>query len=307
MHSSTVEGGPDEGRFDHAWAENRRYLLNVAYRLVGSFSEAEDLVQESYARLLRTDSAAIDDVRGWLVVVVTRLCLDHLRSARMRRETLPGPWFPEPLVKPDGAELDPAEIVTLDESVRMALLIVLERLSPAERVAFVLHDVFQFSFEEIAPMVERTPAACRQLASRARRRISAESLTEPAAVDPHELRRVAERFITACAGGDLQSLLEVLDPAIVGWVDLGEQRNPFPQPAMGRDVVAPRAMALFGRDSGARLLLAQVNGETGILVAVRGRPFAVLVLVIRMARIAAIYAIADPAKLRHVRVAGKRG
>jgi RNA polymerase sigma-70 factor, ECF subfamily len=160
----------DEHRFERhleaAWAEHRGYLLNIAYRLLGSLEEAEDMVQEAYLRLLRSDLDAIADLRGWLVVVTTRICLDHLGSARVRREARTDSWLPEPIVRALADPTDPADVVVLDESVRMALLIVLERLKPAERVVFVLHDVFQYSFEEIGPMVGRTPAACRQLASR---------------------------------------------------------------------------------------------------------------------------------------------
>jgi RNA polymerase sigma-70 factor, ECF subfamily len=294
------------GPFTDAWTQHRNYLLNIGYRLVGSFSEAEDLVQEAYTRLLRTDADAIDDVRGWLVVVVTRLCLDHLRSARVRRESTVGPWLPEPLVAGGDIGADPADVVTLDESVRMALLIVLERLTPAERAVFVLHDVFQFSFEEVARIVERTPAACRQLASRARRRIDADT-DRRIDVDPAELRRVAERFIAACSGGNVHALLEVLDPDVVGWADLDGMRSVLPQPTMGAQNVAEGTMALFGEKSAARLVVAEINGETGIVVALRGKPFAVLVLTVREERIAAIYAIVDPAKLHHVRAAFERG
>jgi RNA polymerase sigma-70 factor (ECF subfamily) len=308
MNRDEIGTNPADGAgpFTDAWAQHRNYLLNIGYRLVGSFSEAEDLVQEAYTRLLRTDSEAIDNVRGWLVVVVTRLCLDHLRSARVRRESTVGPWLPEPLVAPGGTGADPADVVTLDESVRMALLIVLERLTPAERAVFVLHDVFQFSFEEVAPIVERTPAACRQLASRARRRIDADT-DRRTDIDPAELRRVAERFIAACSGGNLHALLEVLDPDVVGWADLDGLRTAVPQPTRGARNVADGTIALFGAKSAARLVLAEVNGETGIVVALRGRPFAVLVLTVREERIAAIYAIVDPAKLRRVHATYGRG
>jgi RNA polymerase sigma-70 factor, ECF subfamily len=288
-------------QFNDAWAQHRNYLLNIAYRLVGSFSEAEDLVQEAYARLLRTDSSALEEVRGWLVVVVTRLCLDHLRSARVRRERSTGPWLPEPLVLPGGTGADPADVVTLDESVRMALLIVLERLTPAERAVFVLHDVFQFSFEEIGQIVDRTPAACRQLGSRARRRIRAGSAEPRTDVEVAELRRVAERFIAACATGNVHALLEVLDPDVVGWADLRDTQPALPQPTIGARDVAEGALRLFGVRSAARLTLAEVNGETGIVVAVRTRPIAVIVLTVRDELITAIYAIVDPSKLRHVR------
>src|SRR6266566_6401570 len=192
-----------EPAFDEAWRENRRYLLDVAYRMLGSISEAEDIVQEAFVRLVRADLDGIEDIRGWLVVVVSRLCLDQLRSARSKRETYVGPWLPEPLIEPPGEEFDPAERVTLDDSVRMALLVILERLTPAERGAFILHDVFRFSFKDVAEIVGRSPQACRQLASRARRHIQAETGPARFDVDPAQLGRIAGRFIEASSTGDL--------------------------------------------------------------------------------------------------------
>ena len=291
----------DKGPFAEAWDQHRSYLINVAYRLLGSVSEAEDMVQEAYARLLRADLDVSVDLRGWLVVVVTRLCLDQLRSARVRHAADPGPWFPEPLVHLGGAGTDPADIVTLDESVRMALLIVLERLTPAERVVFVLHDVFQYSFDEVAPMVDRTPAACRQLASRARRKIGAETAAPRLTVDPLEMRRVAERFSAAVSGGELQPLLEMLDPDVVGWVDLGESGVALPQPTQGRHQVAEQAIRFFRPDRDISMVVTEVNGEPGIIAVRAGRPFAVIVLAARDGLITAIYSIADPAKLSRIR------
>ena len=278
-----------------AFEQHRRHLMDIAYRLVGSVSEAEDMVQEAFSRLMRADLDQIDDLGGWLVVVVSRICLDHLKSARSRREVTVGQWMPEPLVDAGGV-VDPAEIVTLDESVRMALLMVLERLTPAERVVFVLHEVFEYSFEEIAPMVDRSAAACRQLASRARRHVRAES-GPPRAVDPGEMRRVAERFVEACAGGELEPLLEVLDPAVVGWADIGDRAPGLIQPNVGRDSVAARTMDFFGVRSGTRL-----HGEAGVLAVRGGRAFAVMVFTIAGGRVTAIYAIADPQKLSRIRV-----
>jgi len=152
MSEDTAASGDLQGdaRLVAVWREHRGLALDVAYRMLGSLSDAEDVVQEAFARLMRVDLNEIEDVRGWLVVVVTRLCLDQLRSARSRREAYVGPWLPEPLVDAEGEELDPADRVTLDDSVRMALMVMLERLSPAERAAFVLHDVFGFSFEAAA-------------------------------------------------------------------------------------------------------------------------------------------------------------
>src|SRR5438128_9791857 len=189
----------DDAAFADAWREYRRYVLDVAYRVLGSISDAEDVVQETFARLLKQDADQIQDVRGWLVVVATRLCLDQLRSARSRRESYVGTWLPEPVI--EGETDDPSDRITLDDSVRMAMLVVLERLTPAERAAFVLHDVFGFSFDDVGRIVGRSPAACRQLASRARSRIETE--TEPARfeVDPGEATRVAARFIDAATNG----------------------------------------------------------------------------------------------------------
>src|SRR5438067_11238320 len=193
--------------FNQAWAEHHGFLLDVAYRLLGSYTDAEDVVQEAFTRLLRSDLDPIEDARAWLVVVVSRLCLDHLRSARVRRESYVGPWFPEPLIAIDGDASDPANVVTLDESVRLAMLIVLERMSPAERVVFVLHDVFDLPFEKVATMVDRTPAACRQLASRARRRVTQEAGNHRFKLDPDQQRRIVDAFIAATATGDVKALL----------------------------------------------------------------------------------------------------
>lgn len=285
-----------EGQLEAAWSEHRGYLLNIAYRLLGSLEEAEDMVQEAYLRLLGSDLSAIADLRGWLVVVTTRICLDHLGSARVRRETRTDRWLPEPIVQGLADRTDPADAVVLDESVRIALLVVLERLKPVERVVFVLHDVFQYSFEEIAAMVGRSAAACRQLASRARRRIGADPEAS-SSVDAPAMRRVAERFIAACQGADLQPLLDVLDPAVVGWTDVGGRRSSLARPAAGRDPVASAIRRLFGPQSAIRLTLAEVNGETGIIATAGRRPIAVIVLSVTDGLITAIYAIADEQKI----------
>jgi RNA polymerase sigma-70 factor (ECF subfamily) len=197
--------------FGEVWRANRPYLVNLAYRMLGDVGAAEDVVQEAFVRW----SAAVDvtDDRGWLTVVTSRLCLDHLRSARSRRE-LPGS-VPEAEVPLAGtAPVDPADRVTLDDEVRLALLVVLQRLPPAERVAFVLHDVFGMPFESVAQSLGRPVATCRQLARRARQHVAA---ARPAqAVDPSHHELVTERFITACANGDLDALLRVLHPDVWG-------------------------------------------------------------------------------------------
>src|SRR5262249_17737938 len=256
----------DEAELEAAWREHRRYVLDVAYRLLGSVTDAEDVVQEAYARLLRTGPGEIEDVRGWLVVVVTRLCLDQLRSARVRREAYVGPWLPEPVVEPvDEAAVDPADRVTLDDSVRMALLVVLERLTPAERAAFVLHDVFGFAFEQVARIVGRTPAAVRQLASRARKHVAEE--TEPARfrVDADDLRRIVDRFIAAATEGDMAALKDVLDPNVAGWTDTGGGLPAAPRRLItGVDHVAPLFIR-FLQDFSVTIKPMDVNGEPGAI------------------------------------------
>jgi RNA polymerase sigma-70 factor, ECF subfamily len=290
-----------DAQFTEVWSNHHGFLLDVAYRLLGSYSEAEDTVQEAFTRLLRADIDPIDDVRAWLVVVVSRLCLDQLRSARVRREAYVGPWFPEPLIQSDDAMSDPADIVTMDESVRMALLIVLERMSPAERVVFVLHDVFDFPFERIAPMVKRTPAACRQLASRARRRINEEAASPRFAIDPKEQRRVVDAFIAACAGGELRALLPLLDPSVVGWADVGGTLAGVSQPNVGRERVAQQVMKFFGAPSGATLTAREINGEPGIIAFRAGAVAAVLALTVKDGLVARVYVVADPHKLANIK------
>ncbi len=290
-----------EERFTQAWSNYHGFLLDVAYRLLGSYSEAEDTVQEAFTKLLRTDLDPIEDVRAWLVVVVSRLCLDQLRSARVRRETYVGPWFPEPLIQSDDPPSDPADIVTMDESVRLALLIVLERMSPAERVVFVLHDVFEFPFEKIAPMVKRSPAACRQLASRARRRVNEEAAAARFAIDPQEKRRVVDAFIAACAGGELEALLPLLDPSVAGWADLGGMLPAVSQPNVGREKVAEQLMRFFGAPSGTTMTAHRINGEPGIVAVRDGAVAAVLALTVKDSLVTRVYVVADPRKLAQVR------
>jgi RNA polymerase sigma-70 factor, ECF subfamily len=283
----------DNHQLDDAWREHRRYLLDLAFRMLGSISDAEDVVQDAFARFLRADIDEIDDVRAWLVVVVTRRCLDQLRSARWRRDA-PVESLP---VEPGSSLLnDPADRVTLADSVQLALLVVLERLSPAERAVFVLHDVFQFSFESVASIVGRSPAACRQLASRARRHIQAETESTRFTVDLAEQRELAERFIAAASGGDLEALMAVLDPDVSGDADLGTGPARS-SPARGPAQVAARIIMFFGPQSGTTLVSAPVNGEPGV-VAFRGhRVVAMVSMRARGGLIYDMHAIADRRKL----------
>lgn len=276
------------------WQQNRPLLVDMAFRMVGNIGDAEDLVQEAFARLLVADLDEIADVRGWLVVVVSRLCFDALGSARVRRTARDSDAVASVEALPDVRAADPADRVTLDDSVRLALLVVLEDLSPAERTVFVLHDVFQFDFDAIADIVGRSQVACRKLASRARKHIESETAPARFSVEPVEHRRIAERFIAACAGGDIAALLQLLDPDVAGTVDLGDAGTRVP--VRGRDRVAANLLVFFGGERGITLVSQPVNGQPGIL-AFRARELvAVLVLKLEHDLVVDIHAIADPQK-----------
>lgn len=273
---------------DTVWREHRPLMLDLAFRMLGDFAAAEDIVQEAFSRLLRVDLDTIDDVRGWLVVVVSRLCLDDLRSARSRHQDL----GVDPDVAAGAHAPDPADRLTLDDDVRLALLVVLQRLSPAERTVFVLHDVFRFSFDTAAAIVGRSPEACRKLASRARRRIQEQNGPGRFELAPADPGRVAERFIAACAGGDLDALMELLDPDVVGEADLGDG---YPRPLQaGRDRVARNLLRFFGASSGVTLVSHPVNGHLGVLAYRGGVLVALMAMDTRDGLINDIHAVADP-------------
>ena len=269
-----------------AWRSHRPYLVNLAYQMLGDVGEAEDIAQESFLRLARTDPSQIDDVRGWLTVVAGRLCLDQLRSARARLER------PHDAAVDDSRsnEPNPADRVTLDDEVRTALLEVLRRLTPGERVAFVLHDVFQMPFEEIAEAVGRPIGTCRQLARRARAKFTNTSprLTD---VTDAEHQLVTEKFITACANGELQALTAVLDPTVWGVGTILGDPAPPPQINHGPDEVAMNLLRYLGH--GATLVSGPV-GEPVLLAFADRRLFAVLVLTVRDNLVVKIEATVDP-------------
>jgi RNA polymerase sigma factor (sigma-70 family) len=277
-------------RFD----DHRSHLRAVAYRMLGSSSEADDALQETWLRLSRSDAREIANLGGWLTTVVGRVCLDMLRSRRSRRE--------EPLGEPHGVRLpepivsraeggDPEQEALLSDSVGLALLVVLETLSPAERLAFVLHDMFSVPFEEIAPIVGRSPTAARQLASRARRRV------QGAAASPDtnltRQREVVDAFLAAARGGDFEALLAVLDPDVVLRADSGAAPAVASREVRGAAAVAKSAAK--GRARAARPAL--VNGEVGVVVAPRGRLLMVLGFTISDGKIVEIDAIGDPEQL----------
>jgi RNA polymerase sigma-70 factor (ECF subfamily) len=212
---------PTEQQIKDAWIDHRPYLVDLAFRMLGDIGRAEDVVQEAFHRLSQSDFDAIEDARGWLIVVTSRLCLDVIRSARNRHEQPVGePDLMERLDDARSGGSDPADRVTLDDGVRLALLVVLERLSPAERVAFVLHDIFGVPFDAIAETVGRPEATCRQLARRARLKLETPDGGRRSTVPENEHRQVTDRFIAACANGSFEDLLSVLDPDVTGGVDL---------------------------------------------------------------------------------------
>lgn len=262
--------------------------------MLGSVAEADDAVQEAWLRLDRNDPGGTDDLRGWLTVVVGRISLDTLRRRKSRKEQLAGSWLPEPIVRPTN-DAGPERDTIMADSVGLALLVVLESLTPPERLAFVLHDVFGMPFDEIAPVVERSPAATRQLASRARRRVRAEA-PEPDA-DLAVQWRAVDAFLSAARDGNFEALLEVLDPSVVLRIDGGPNApRPFRRgPIVGAEEVAKAAQGF--RDASTRAEPVIVNGAPGLLV--RFPALSILgAFTVANGRIVAIDFIADPEKLR---------
>ena len=277
--------------------EERPRLRRMAYRMLGTLDESDDAVQEAWLRLSRTDDAAVENLGGWLTTVVGRVCLDILSARRSRREDYVGSWLPAPIVTVDEGPT-PEDESLLADSVGLALLVVLETLAPAERLAFVLHDMFAVPFDEIAPIVGRTPTAARQLASRARRRVrGAVPERDP---DLVEQRRVVDAFLSAARDGDFARLLAVLDPEVVFRVDTGPDPRDARPPVSGGEAVA-RAVVARARPFAPLARPAIVNGAAGAVVGVPGRPFAVVGFTVARGRITAIDLVLDAAKLAGAR------
>ena len=278
--------------------EHRPHLQAVAYRMLGSVSEAEDAVQEAWFRLARSDADSVTNLGGWLTTVVGRVCLDLLRARRSRREDYAGSWLPEPIVSVDLGE-NPEQEALLADSVGLALLAVLELLTPAERLAFVLHDMFRVPFDEIGEIVGRNATATRQLASRARRRVRG-AVPSP---DPDfaRQREVVDAFLAASRAGDFDALVAVLDPDVVFRIDTGGVPPRARPPVMGAEAVARQVLSR-GAPLAPLARPAVVNGGAGAVVVVGGRPFAVVGFTVADGRIAAIDLVADPAKLRGLAV-----
>jgi RNA polymerase sigma-70 factor (ECF subfamily) len=276
--------------------EQRPHLRAVAYRMLGSLSEADDAVQEAWLRLGRVDASGVDNLGGWLTTVVARVSLNMLRSRRTRREEPFGPHMPEPIVDhPDGT--NPEHEALLADSVGLALLVVLETLTPPERLAFVLHDMFAVPFDEIATIIGSSPAATRQLASRARRRVRGVPLNEDA--DLSQQRELVSAFLAASRAGDFDGLIAVLDPDVVFRADTGLGSRRARPPVEGAEAVAQRVLEQ-GTPLAALARPAVVNGGAGLVVGVPGRPIAVVSFTIAAGRIAAIDLITDRLKLTRV-------
>jgi RNA polymerase sigma-70 factor (ECF subfamily) len=284
----------------------RRHLINLAYRLLGSLADAEDVVQETYARWY----AMSDDEResiaapgGWLTTVASRICLDQLRSARSRRERYVGEWIPEPVPdvaewiegRPGDATVDPADRITLDESINMAFLVVLESMTPAERVAFILHDVFRYPFADVAKVVGRSPAACRQLATSARRRLDQ---AQPQAVPADRQADIVRSLKEAWEAKDIRALVDLLDPDATVVADGGGLVSALPEPVHGSDPVARALVDLADKVPGLALVERTVNGRPGLVAVLDGATAAVLAFAISEERVTHIWAVRNPEKLR---------
>jgi RNA polymerase sigma factor (sigma-70 family) len=275
---------------------HRGHLRAVAYRMLGSLNEADDAVQEAWLHLSRSGAGDVENLGGWLTTVVARVCLDMLRSRKSRREQPLDVHLPEPIVTRED-ELDPEAEVVMADSVGLALLVVLDTLAPAERLAFVLHDVFAVPFDEIAPIVGRSTTAARQLASRARRRVQT-SVAVPDG-DLARQRQVVDAFLAASRGGDFDALLAVLDPDVVVRADFGAV--PASRVLRGAAAVAEQALAFSRRAESAHPAL--VNGAAGVVAVQHGRPLAVMGFSVAGGKIVEIDILADPDRLRHLDMA----
>jgi RNA polymerase sigma factor (sigma-70 family) len=282
---------------------NRNRLRVVAYRMLGSISDADDAVQEAWLRLSRSDSEAIANLPGWLTSVVARVALDMLKARRARHEDYVGSWLPEP-VAVDAGETMPEDEALLADSVGLALLVVLESLAPAERLAFVLHDMFAVPFDEIATIVGTTPGAARQLASRARRRVRGAAPAEDA--DPTQQRELVDAFLAASREGNFAALVAVLDPDVVFRVDAGGHGPGARDPITGAEAVARQILAR-GRPFARFAQPVLVNGRAGVVVDPGGTPMAVVGFTTARGRIVAIDLITDREKLRHLPLGPEEG
>jgi RNA polymerase sigma factor (sigma-70 family) len=276
--------------------EQRTHLRAVAYRMLGSLSEADDAVQDAWVRVSRAGVSEVENLGGWLTTIVARVCLNMLRSRNIRREDSLEVHLPDPVISPEG-ELRPEEEALLADSVGLALQVVLDALDPAERLAFVLHDMFGLPFEEIAPMVGRSPAAARQLASRARRRVKGAEVPAPDS-DLGRQRAVVDAFFLAARSGDFDALVALLHPEVVLRADFGPGRPAASTVIRGPARVARQAR--LGANPAAQLHPALVNGAAGVVITLEGRPHVVMAFTVAEEKIVEIDIIADPERVRRV-------
>jgi RNA polymerase sigma-70 factor (ECF subfamily) len=288
---------PDNDWLAERFEEQRSHLRAVAYRMLGSLSEADDAVQDAWLRVSRSGAHDVENLGGWLTTVVARVSLNMLRARRTRHEETYGVHLPDPVVSQDGT-FQPEEEALLADSVGLALLVVLDSLTPAERLAFVLHDVFHLPFEEIAGMLERTPEAARQLASRARRRVKTAEPRAPER-DRSRQRAVVDAFFAAAHGGNFQALLEVLDPDVVLRADFRPKHRERSIVVRGAAAVAQPAI-MGGALRGTRLVPVLVNGAAGALVMIGSRPFALMGFVVAGGRVVEIDVIGDQDRLQRL-------
>lgn len=275
---------------------HRAHLHAVAYRMLGSLTDAEDAVQDTWLRFSASNASDVENLGGWLTTIVSRVCLNMLRSRNVRREDSLEVHLPDPVISRE-ADLQPEDEAVLADSVGLALLVVLDTLKPAERLSFVLHDMFGLPFEDIAPMVGRNPTAARQLASRARRRVKGADLQSPEP-DLARQREVVDAFFRAARAGDFDGLVAVLHPDAVLRSDEGAKRPPAPPVIRGAETIARRALTYA--DPRAHLVPAVVNGAAGVVVTIDGRPYAVLGFIVADGRIVEIDAIADPERIDRI-------
>ena len=274
--------------------ENRTHLRAVAYRMLGSLTEADDAVQDTWVRVSRAGASEVENLGGWLTTIVARVCLNLLRSRNVRRQESLDVHLPDPVITAAG-EGQPEEEALLADSVGLALQVVLDALAPAERLAFVLHDMFDVPFEEIAPMVGRSPEAARQLASRARRRVRGADIPDP---DLARQRAVVDAFFLAARGGDFDALVALLQPDVVLRVDFGPGRPGASMMVRGADAVARQAR--LGADPAALLHPALINGTAGVVITLGGQPHVVMAFTVVDDRVAELDIIADPERVRRV-------
>lgn len=303
--------GDDRSADDEAalvFEDNRHHLFGVAYRMLGSVTESEDAVQETWLRWAEADHATINSPRGWLTTVITRLTVDRLRSAQHRRETYVGPWLPEPMVRPDvggqpGVHEDPAEHVELADSLSIAFLAMLERLDPVERAAFLLREVFGHGYDEVAPMVDRSEVACRQIVHRAKERLGPD---RPVRFDPgpSEERRLVDSFLGAALSGDIEGFRDVLTEDVVMWNDGGPDRRAARKPIVGIDRVTTFVINIAGRSEslGGELSVrhVRVNEAPGVAIHVDNDVYMVMAFDIGPDGIRTVHSMLNPDKLGHL-------